>query len=112
VLIAGCVAFDRRGNDQRSFTLAIGVSLTLTPIVWLHYFVLLLVSLPVAWPRFAPLRELPIVLWPSFHPLGPGGYATLVPALVTAVILYWLLTQPSPKVRPLPSPEAPMVSSG
>ncbi len=45
--------FARRGDDARSFTCAVAATLALSPIVWLHYLVVLLVPLAIARPRFS-----------------------------------------------------------
>ena len=41
----------RRGDERSAFILAIAASLALTPIVWLHYFALLVVVVALAQPR-------------------------------------------------------------
>ena len=43
----------------------LGATLALSPIVWLHYLVVLLVPMAIARPRFTPLWLLPILLWTS-----------------------------------------------
>jgi hypothetical protein len=55
---------------RRSLTLAIGASLVLSPIVWLHYFVLLAIPLALRWPRFAAAWAIPLFYW-----LCPGAGA-------------------------------------
>ena len=47
-LVAGSFVLGRRGDDLGSFALAVGAALALTPILWLHYLVLLLVPLACA----------------------------------------------------------------
>jgi hypothetical protein len=54
-LLAACVVLARRGDDQRAFVLALAAALAFSPIVWLHYFSLLLVAVAVAQPRLAPI---------------------------------------------------------
>jgi hypothetical protein len=49
--------------DPWTFTLAIGAALALSPIVWLHYFTLLLVPIAIASPRLGPLWLLPLAFW-------------------------------------------------
>ena len=51
------------GSDAWTFTLALGAALALSPIVWLHYFVLLLVPIAIASPRLGPLWVLPLAFW-------------------------------------------------
>ena len=47
-LVGAVVVLGRRGAARSAFILAIAASLALTPIVWLHYFALLLVVVAVA----------------------------------------------------------------
>jgi hypothetical protein len=51
------------GSERRSFSLAIVAAIALTPIVWLHYFALLVVPLALARPRFAWPWLLMWVFW-------------------------------------------------
>ena len=60
-LLGLMVMFARRGDELSAFILAIAAVLGLTPVVWLHYFVLLLVVVALASPRLS-------ILW--FAPLG------------------------------------------
>jgi hypothetical protein len=55
VLLVAVVAVSRRGDDRRAFVLALAATLACTPIVWLHYFSLLVVAVAVAQPRLAPI---------------------------------------------------------
>jgi alpha-1,2-mannosyltransferase len=48
-----------RVRDRRSFTLALAAALTLTPVVWNHYLVLLFVPVAIARPRLSGLWVLP-----------------------------------------------------
>jgi alpha-1,2-mannosyltransferase len=63
VLLGLCVALARRGDDRRSLMLALAASLALSPIVWLHYFVLLLVPIALAERRFSWLWLTPALFW-------------------------------------------------
>jgi hypothetical protein len=47
----------------RSFTLAVGASLVLSPIVWLDYFAVLAVPLAVVRPRLSPIWLVPLLTW-------------------------------------------------
>lgn len=104
-LLVCCVVFARRGDDFRSFTAALGATLALSPIVWLHYLVVLLVPMAIARPRFSALWLLPILLWTSPKPGYAEGFQTFPPAIVTAILLVVLLTRPSPRPeRAVPVP--------
>lgn len=99
-LLLGCVVLARRGDDFRSFTCAIVATLALSPIVWLHYLVVLLVPLAIARPRFSPLWLMPVLLWASPRPGYAEGFHTFLPALAAVILLLTLL------VRPLARPRA------
>ena len=63
VILGGIVALARRDDgDRRAFALAVAASLALTPIVWLHYFCLLVVPIAVASPRMSRLWLIPAAL--------------------------------------------------
>lgn len=53
VLLLGVLALGRQGREFDSFRVAIAAAFALSPIVWPHYFVLLLVPLAIATPRFS-----------------------------------------------------------
>jgi alpha-1,2-mannosyltransferase len=93
-LLAACVVYARRGDDQRSFTCAVAATLALSPIVWLHYLVVLLVPVAIARPRFSALWLLPVVLWVSPRPGYAEGAATFAPAIAAAILLGVLLWRP------------------
>jgi alpha-1,2-mannosyltransferase len=93
-LLAGCVVFARRDDEVRSYTCAIAATLALSPIVWLHYLVVLLVPLAIARPRFSLIWLLPVLLWISPKPGYAEGFETFVPALAAAILVGVLLGRP------------------
>jgi Glycosyltransferase family 87 len=104
VLLAVAVYFGRKhrfdavARDRLALTYCIVAALVLSPIVWWHYFMLLLVPAALARPRLAgvwlllfatavlPLVGHPLVAWPNgaFYPLATA--ATFM-ALVLACII-------------------------
>ena len=70
VLAVAPVVARREDGDRRAFSVAIIAALLLTPIVWLHYFALLVVPLALARPRLAWAWGLLWLLW-----LTPGHVA-------------------------------------
>jgi alpha-1,2-mannosyltransferase len=86
VLAGAFVLARRRDGDRLSLTASIGASLLLSPIVWLHYFVLLLVPLALARPRLtAAWVILPLPFWFSTANGQSHGHAgAIVLALATA----------------------------
>ncbi len=62
VLVARRPGPDR---DSRALILALAAGLALSPIVWTHYFALLIVPIALARPRLSALWLLPLVFWLS-----------------------------------------------
>jgi alpha-1,2-mannosyltransferase len=112
-LLAGCIVYARKDEEQRSFTLAVGAALFFTPILWLHYLTLLAVPLAIARQRFSALWLLPCVLWVGSTPMNPDGYLTLLPVVVSALLLVRLLTRPgaAPAATELRHSRRPLVVS-
>ena len=84
---------DSAERDRRSLSLAVAAALVLTPILWLHYLVLLLVPLGLARPRLSPLWAVPLVLtvfealdWYRGWPTGDGKALASV-AVVSAIVV-------------------------
>lgn len=78
-LLAGVVVLGRRGDDRGAFILALAAALAFSPIVWLHYFELLLVAVAVAQPRLGPIWLVPLAMY-----VAPGtGNGTTAQAVVT-----------------------------
>lgn len=88
-LLAGVVVVARRGNERAAFVLGIAASLSLTPIVWLHYFSFLLVVVAIAQPRMGLAWFVPfaLVLTPgSGQPTPFETSWTLLAAAVTVAL--------------------------
>ncbi len=84
-LLVAVVVTGRRGSEQRSFVLAVAAALACSPIVWLHYFALLLVPVAVVRPRLGPLWFVPLAMWGFGAGTGNGSTgATAVVLLVVA----------------------------
>ena len=105
-LLALCVVYARRGDEAKSFIVALAAALAFSPIVWLHYLVLLLVPLAIARPRFSAVWLLPLLLW--LTPLNGNGEVIqpLLPALVAAAVFVLVLLEPKPEAAPVSAPPA------
>jgi hypothetical protein len=99
-LLVACIVLARRGDEPRSFTLAVAATLALSPIVWLHYLVLLLVPLAIGRPRFSIVWLLPVLLWTSPRPGYAEGFQTFLPALVAVILVTVLLARPRLTPKP------------
>ena len=104
VAAAGLLAFawrvarasrDAGDADRRAFVLALAAGFVLTPILWLHYLVLLVVPIALARPRLSALWFAPLTLtvfealdWYRGWPRGDGpalASVAVVAALVFAI---------------------------
>lgn len=85
LIAALAVVLFARGEDgdRRAFSVAIGAALLVSPIVWLHYFALLIVPIALARPRLSPLWFAPIALW--LVPMHSNG--EVLRRIVFAVVL-------------------------
>ena len=69
-----------------AFAFAIAASLAFSPIVWRHYFALLLVPVAIARPRLGVIWFVPILMWPVSEGVGNGTtYHTLATLGVAAL---------------------------
>jgi alpha-1,2-mannosyltransferase len=75
-------------GDRRAFMVAIAGSLASTPVLWLHYFALLLVPIALYRPRLSGLWLWPLVLWltPASHANGSTWRIGLALAVLTLVV--------------------------
>jgi hypothetical protein len=83
----------RGRRDLWSFTVAIIAAILLSPIVWLHYFLLLVAPLAIAFPALAPAWFIPLALWAwPFQETGGDvwkialGLAVLTAACATTLV--------------------------
>lgn len=83
-LCALCVSLARRGREADAFVAAVGAALLGSPILWLHYAVILLVAMAVKRPTFSPAWVVPIALWlvPSENPSTDFDFALGLSLLV------------------------------
>lgn len=61
-VLGAVVVAARRGDSRSSFILALAAALALSPIVWLHYFTLLLVAVAIVAPRLSPIWFVPLAM--------------------------------------------------
>jgi hypothetical protein len=63
LLVALMVIAGRRQDDRRALAAAIVLMLVASPLVWSHYFALLLIPVALAYPRLNRVWLLPLLLW-------------------------------------------------
>jgi len=95
VALALAVRLRGRGDtDYTVFALMIGAALAASPIVWNHYFALLLVPVAIVAPRFGPIWVLPLVgTW--LIPAQSHGRVALIAiaVVVPAATLAWAIAK-------------------
>ena len=106
----------RREDEERSFTCAVAATLALSPIVWLHYLVVLLVPLAILRPRFSLLWLLPVLLWVSPRPATRRATRRSCPGsrrpILVAVLLRAADVPPAAQCWRLTSGPAPRAAAG
>jgi hypothetical protein len=91
-LLAGAVAFARRGDEPRAFVALLLAAMAATPILWQHYLVLLLLALAVTQPRLTVFWLLPLAVYLApWKGNGEVWQTTVVPIVVTLVGIGCLL---------------------
>jgi len=90
----------RPARDQWLFTLAIVAALLLSPIVWVHYFLLLVAPLAIASPTLSLGWLLPLALWAwPFQETGGDTWKILLGLAVVATVTTWSLSGRSTLLR-------------
>ncbi len=79
----------RRRSDATAFVLAVVLALCASPVVWTHYFALLIIPLAAVRPRLSPawLCLLPMWACPVTSPTGWQAELALVTFLVTVCVV-------------------------
>ena len=88
----------RRDRDVAVLTLTLAAALAASPIVWVHYFLLLLVPLALTRPRLTPLWFLPFAYYPlgeSAWPAGDAGKLALALAVTVVLLVAGIWRDPS-----------------
>jgi alpha-1,2-mannosyltransferase len=90
IVLLGIAAAARRDDaDRRTFCIAVAGALLVTPLLWLHYFALLLVPIALYRPRLSGAWFLPLLFWltPVTQPQGSVWRICLALAIFALVIV-------------------------
>lgn len=92
LVLAGVVAYARRGDEARSFACAAAALVVASPIIWLHSFALLLAPVALLRPRLSAVWFFPAALWLVSPGTGNGapwqtGVTLAVAVLVVALVV-------------------------
>jgi hypothetical protein len=100
--IVGADPREPRSRDAKTLTLVIAAALAASPIVWVHYFLLLLVPLALTRPRLSALWFVPLLYTPLGETAWPAGDATkLALALLATSVLLVAAMRPMRPARQL-----------
>jgi hypothetical protein len=103
--VAAIVVLARRSDgDRRAFAAAVGAALVVSPIVWLHYFVLLYVVMALYRRRATLAWFVPLAFWLVGHQDSGGSPARILAAYAIAGATVALAI--SPNLLPRRSPRA------
>lgn len=91
--LLGVFWLGRRGDGRAAFTAAIATAILLSPIVWLHYFALVVLPLALYRPRLSPLWFAPLAFWAV--PYQESGGSALAIAFGLGAALAILALAPS-----------------
>jgi hypothetical protein len=98
-LLAGVVAFGRRRDEKRAFVFALAAALACSPIVWLHYFALLLVTVAVCEPRLGAAWFVPLTMYASTGTMNGTTLQTAV-TIAAATLTLAVALRPTRLARP------------
>lgn len=89
LLAVGAIWWAARGahGDRRAFAVAVAASLLVTPLLWLHYLLLVYVPIALYRPRLSGLWFVPLALWatPTTHSHGVAWKIVLALAVLAVV---------------------------
>lgn len=93
VIAAACVVYAAQRREPAVLLCVITLSLLATPVVWRHYFVLLLVPLAIFRPRLSAAWAIPIVLLPV-PVTDPNMWQLVLTLAAMGLLVYTLLRWP------------------
>lgn len=94
-LLVASVVVSRRGDERSGFILAVAATIACSPIVWLHYFALLLVVVAVVQPRLGLAWFVPLLMYRSEEITNGTTVQTGMTIVVAAVTIAVALGAPS-----------------
>ena len=95
---AGCLIAGLRGHAKAALALAVAVALLSTPVLWTHYFALMIIPLALYRPRL-DIAWLPMLLLYACPGDGPRVWQIADALVVSAAVLAWLLLKDPTSTR-------------
>ena len=97
-LLVWCVLLARQGDERSSFVVALASALVLSPLVWLHYFSLLLVVVALGRGRLTPIWFVPLGMFVATGREDPTLFETSV-TLTAAAVTFGLALRETRRCR-------------
>jgi Glycosyltransferase family 87 len=115
-LLAASFLVARRGDARRGFVLAVAAVIACSPIVWLHYFALLLVLVAVVQPTLGVAWLAPLLMYGSEEVTNGSTFQnalTLAAAALTVAVALYVAPSPQRRERGVqqPSPTSPLAEA-
>ena len=109
VVVAVVLAARGPEGDRRALSVAVAGALVATPVLWLHYLVLLFVPIALARPRLSALWFAPLAFWltPVAHSNGSVWRTCFALVVAALIVLRSLTPAVSAAAAPRPGPVAP-----
>jgi hypothetical protein len=98
-LVAGIAELGRRRDERRAFAIAVAAALACSPIVWLHYFALLLVVVGVCERRLGAAWFVPLAMYGSSGTLN-GTTTQNALTIAAAALTVAVAVRPTQMTRP------------
>lgn len=89
-----------RRRERDALVLAVALMLLASPLVWAHYFALLLVPVALCRPRLSPVWALPLLMWPMPPRRPVLGWEEVLAWSVTAAVILAVLRRSGDHTRP------------
>jgi hypothetical protein len=102
LLAAAAWTARRRGGDAAGLALACAAVLLLSPIVWLHYFALLLVPVAITSPSLSAAWIVPVAFWATPEGSGKQPLWQIATALVVGAVTIALTVRAAEEARESP----------
>jgi hypothetical protein len=84
-----CVRRAWRDDDVHGFSACVAMILVTTPVLWLHYFALLVVPIGLLNQRLSWAWALPMAMWVCLPTENPDGWKIAVALTATAFVYVW-----------------------
>lgn len=89
VLIGAIAWLGWRHHAEQALVLTVALMLIASPLIWTHYFALLLIPLAILRPRLSPVWFAPLLVWVCPERTGVHPWQILLVWMVAALCLYW-----------------------